>query len=71
MFKKKKKSFQEVDESKLKALKRFEYIVCDYNEVGCSICYTRVPDGLVRTISTPEGTSQVFIPIKISFFTND
>lgn len=70
MVKNKENVFKEVNESKLKALKRFEYIICDYNKVGCSICYLRVPGGLVRTISTPESVNQLFIPLGISFFTN-
>jgi hypothetical protein len=70
MFKKKDNVFQEVDESKLRSLRRFEYLVCDCNEVGCSICYLRVPGGLIRTISTPESVNQLFIPLNISFFTN-
>lgn len=71
MFKKKKKQFQEVNEDKLKQLKRFEYLTCDFNEVGCSICYTRVPGGLIRTVSTPESVSQCFIAVNVSFFTNN
>jgi len=71
MFKKKEKTFKEVDESKLKNLKRFEYLICDLNEVGCSICYLRVPGGLIRTISTPESVNQLFIPVNVSFFTNN
>lgn len=70
MFKKKKDSYKEVDESKLRSLRRFEYFICDCNEVGCSICYLRVPGGLVRTVSTPESVNQLFIPLNISFFTN-
>jgi hypothetical protein len=71
MAKKKKNIFKEVEETKLKQLKKFEYLICDYNEVGCSICYLRVPGGLIRTVSTPESVNQLFIPLNISFFTND
>lgn len=71
MFKKKDSVFKEVDEQKLKNLKRFEYFLCDSNEVGCSICYLRVPGGIVRTVSTPESVSQLFIPLNVSFFTNN
>lgn len=70
MFKKKDNVLKEIEESKLKTLKRFEYIICDHNEVGCSICYLRVPGGLIRTVSTPESVHQIFIPLNISFFTN-
>lgn len=70
MFKHKTKTFKEADEQEIKNLKRFEYIICDSNEVGCSICYLRVPGGIVRTISTPESVDQLFIPLNISFFTN-
>jgi len=70
MFKKKNPNFKEVDELKLKALKRFEYVVCDTNKVGCEVTYLRVPGGLIRTVSTPECVSQQFIEIPISFFTN-
>lgn len=70
MFKHKTKAFKEADEQEIKNLKRFEYIICDSNEVGCSICYLRVPGGIVRTISTPESVDQLFIPLNISFFTN-
>lgn len=66
----KKDIYKELDESKLKTLKRFEYLICDSNEVGCSVCYLRVPGGLIRTISTPESVNQVFIPVNISYFTN-
>lgn len=66
----KKDIYKELDESKLKTLKRFEYLICDSNEVGCSICYLRVPGGLIRTVSTPESVNQVFIPVNISYFTN-
>jgi translation initiation factor RLI1 len=71
MAKRKKNIFKEVEETELKQLKRFEYLICEYNEVGCSICYLRVPGGLIRTISTPESVNQLFIPLNISFFTND
>lgn len=71
MTRKKKNIFKEIEETKLKQLKKFEYLICDYNEVGCSICYLRVPGGLIRTVSTPESVSQLFIPLNISFFTND
>lgn len=66
----KKDIYKELDESKLKTLKRFEYLICDSNEVGCSICYLRVPGGLIRTVSTSESVNQVFIPVNISYFTN-
>lgn len=71
MFKKKEKCFKEIDESRLKILKRFEYVICDCNEVGCSICYLRVHGGLIRTVSTPESVSQLFIPMNVSFFANN
>lgn len=71
MFKKKQSNFKEVEESRLKNLRRFEYLICDSNEVGCSICYLRVPGGIVRTISTPESVHQLFIPLNVSFFTNN
>lgn len=70
MFNKKIEVFKEIDEIDLKTLKRFEYVVCNSNEVGCSICYLRVPGGLVRTVSTPESVNQLFIPMNISYFTN-
>lgn len=71
MFKRKNEIFKEIDESQVKNLKRFEYILCNSNEVGCSISYLRVPGGIIRTISTPESVNQVFIPLNISFFTNN
>jgi hypothetical protein len=71
MAKRKKNIFKEVEETELKQLKKFEYLICEYNEVGCSICYLRIPGGLIRTVSTPESVNQLFIPLNISFFTND
>lgn len=71
MFNKKTEIFKEVDETDLRNLKRFQYLICDLNEVGCSISYLRVPGGLIRTISTPESVNQLFIPTNTSFFTNN
>lgn len=70
MFKKKARVYKEIDENKLKGLKYFEYVVCDTNEVGCSITYLRVPGGIIRTIATPESVDQLFISLNASFFAN-
>ena len=68
MFKKKEKIQKEIDETKLKKLNLFESIDGNYNELGFTITYTRIPGGLIRTIVTPEALDQLFIPLQASYF---
>ena len=68
MFKKKEKTYIEIDEIKLKRLNLFESIDGNYNELGFAINYTRIPGGLIRTIITPESIDQLFIPLAASYF---
>ena len=67
MFKKK-KPYIEIEESKLKQLKMFESIDANYNELGYSISYTRVPSGIIRTILNNTAIDQQFIALPASYF---
>ena len=58
---------QEISELKIKELKLFESVDAEYCTLGYSVCYTRVPGGLVRTIVNNEAMSQVFIPLSQYF----
>lgn len=68
MFKKKKKTYLEIDENKLKSLNLFESIDGNFNELGYNISYTRIPGGIVRTVINPEALDQLFIPLPNSYF---
>lgn len=65
---KKVKKIQEVDEKALKTLKLYEKTYGEYDPAGYEVEYTRIPGGLVRTISTPEALDQLFIPLPASYF---
>ena len=58
---------QEISELKIKELKLFESVDAEYCTLGYSVCYTRVPGGLVTTIVNNEAMSQVFIPLSQYF----
>lgn len=58
---------QEISELKIKELKLFESVDAEYCTLGYSVCYTRVPGGLVRTTVNNEAMSQVFIPLSQYF----
>ena len=58
---------QEISELKIKELKLFESVDAEYCTLGYSVCYTRVPGGLVRTIVNNEAMSHVFIPLSQYF----
>ena len=58
---KKKDSYFEIDVNILKSLKLFESIDADFNELGFSIIYTRVPGGLIRLVINTEAINQIFI----------
>jgi len=66
---KKKDSYFEIDVNILKSLKLFESIDADFNELGFSIIYTRVPGGLIRLVINTEAINQIFIPLQPSWFT--
>lgn len=70
MFKRRKEpeSYKEIDEASLKKLHLFESVNGNFNELGYSINYTRIPNGLIRTIITPEALDQLFIPLPASYF---
>ena len=69
MFKRKKfNNYKEIDEISLKNLKLFESIDGNFNEFGYNITYTRIPNGLIRTVIMPESIDQLFIPLSASYF---
>lgn len=63
-------SSKEIEELKIKELKLFDSVDAEYCTLGYSICYTRVPNGLIRTIINTESMSQVFIPLDNTYFIN-
>ena len=63
------KTYQEIDENKLKSLKLFESIDGNFNQLGFNVCYTRIPGGIVRTVINTEALDQLFIPMPASYFT--
>ena len=65
---KKIKKIQEIDEKTLKSLDLYEKAFGEYDPTGYEIEYTRIPGGLIRTISTPEALDQLFIPLPASYF---
>lgn len=69
MFNKNKKDiYNEIDINKLKSLKLFESVDGNFNEIGFSIVYTRIPGGLVRLVINTEAIDQLFIPLNASWF---
>jgi len=60
--------YQEIDISVLKKLKTFESVDAEFNELGYTVTYTRVPGGLIRLVINTEMISQVFIPIQNQWF---
>ena len=57
MFKKNKKApiYKEIDEESLKALKMYESVDGNYNDLGFAINYTRIPGGLIRIVINNAG----------------
>lgn len=68
MFKKKIKIKVEIEEEKLKALKLYESVEGNYNELGFAVTYTRVHGGIIRTVINTEAISQLYIPISNIYF---
>lgn len=68
IFMHKKKNYLEIDEKKLKSLKLFESIDANYNDLGYAISYTRVPNGIVRTVINNTSINQVLIALPASYF---
>jgi len=69
MFNKKKQSENiEIDEVKIKSLTLYQSIQANFNEMGYSVIYTRVPTGLIRLVITPEAINQVIIEVPDSYF---
>lgn len=68
MFKKKIKIKVEIEEEKLKALKLYESVEGNYNELGFAVTYTRVHGGIIRTVINTEAISQLYIPIPNIYF---
>jgi len=69
MFKyKKREHYKEIEETNLKNLNLFESVDANFNEFGYNITYTRVPNGLIRTIITPESIDQLLITLPASYF---
>ena len=60
----------EIEELTIKSLKLFESADADYNSLGFSVTYTRVPGGIIRTTMNTETMSQVFIPLENEYFIN-
>ena len=64
-----KKPKLEIEEKKIKKLNLLETVSGKFNtDLGYSVSYTRIYGGLIRTTVTPEGISQLFIPLPASFF---
>ena len=70
MFNKKEKVkiYTEIEEYKLKALKLFESVDGNYNDLGFGISYTRIPGGLIRVVINNSGIDQLFIPLPANYF---
>lgn len=68
MFKKRIKTKVEIEEEKLKALKLYESVDGNYNELGFGVTYTRVHGGIIRTVINTESLSQIFIPLQNVYF---
>ena len=70
MFNKKDKTviYSEIEEKQLKALKLFDSVDGNYNNLGFAINYTRVPGGLIRVVINNSGIDQLFIPLPASYF---
>ena len=70
MFKKNKKTpiYKEIDEELLKALKMYESVDGNYNNLGFAINYTRIPGGLIRIVINNTGIDQLFIPLPATYF---
>lgn len=70
MFKKNKKTpiYKEIDEEFLKALKMYESVDGNYNNLGFAINYTRIPGGLIRIVINNTGIDQLFIPLPATYF---
>ena len=66
----KEKFAPEIEELSIKELKLFESIDGEYNSLGFSVNYMRVPNGLIRTVINSETISQVFIPVNQDYFVN-
>ena len=67
MFRKK-KQYLEIDPAKLKKLRLFESVDANYNTLGFSISYTRVPTGIIRTTVNNTSISQQLIILPSSYF---
>lgn len=64
MFKiKKQKSKSEININELKQLALFESIDGQFNELGFSVSYLRVPNGVIRTVINNTSLHQIFIPL--------
>lgn len=64
MFKvKKQKSKSEINVNELKQLALFESMDGQFNELGFSVSYLRVPNGVIRTVINNTSLHQIFIPL--------
>lgn len=66
MFNKKPKikAKPEININELKQLALFESVDGQFNELGFSVSYLRVPGGVIRTIINNTSLHQIFIELK-------
>lgn len=61
--KSKNKTKSEININELKQLALFESIDGQFNELGFSVSYLRVPNGVIRTVINNTSLHQIFIPL--------
>lgn len=58
-----KKTVTEINIDQLKKLALFESIDGKFNELGFSVSYLRIPNGVIRTVVNNTSLHQIFIPL--------
>ena len=53
----------EINIDQLKKLALFESIDGKFNELGFSVSYLRIPNGVIRTVVNNTSLHQIFIPL--------
>lgn len=53
----------EINVDQLKKLALFESIDGKFNELGFSVSYLRIPNGVIRTVVNNTSLHQIFIPL--------
>ena len=64
----KEKHTLEIIEDKIKKLRLYETVEGKRNDLFCTPSYTRVPGGLIRTVTMPEGVTSCFITVPNTYF---